>query len=129
MNTEVKSYRDLTYWQFGMELTQIIYQITKKFPADERFGLVSQMRRAVISIPANIAEGYRRGSRKEYRLFLSYSFGSGAELETYLDLSLQLNYITQDEYKLANDKLDHIMRMLNAAISKLITPYSPPITP
>ena len=129
MNKAVTSYKDLTYWKMGMELVVIIYKFTEKFPKSEIFGLTSQIRRASVSIPANIAEGYRRGSRKEYRVFLSYSFGSGAEVETYLDLSLQLNYITHDEYKLAASKLEQIMKMLNVTIHKLTTPYSPQPTP
>lgn len=119
MNMEVSSYRDLIYWKFGRELVKIIYQITETFPKSEIFGLTSQMRRAAVSIPANIAEGYRRGSRKEYRLFLTYSFGSGAELETHLDLSLDLNYINKEQYNKANQKLEQIMKMLNTATSKL----------
>lgn len=129
MNKMVTSYRDLTYWKLGMELVIIIYKFTEKFPKSEIFGLTSQIRRASVSIPANIAEGYRRGSRKEYRVFLSYSFGSGAEVETYLDLSLQLNYITKDDYNLTYSKLEQIMKMLNVTIRKLTTPYSSPPTP
>jgi four helix bundle protein len=126
---EVKSYKDLQYWKLGMELVVMIYKFTEKFPKSETFGLTSQIRRASVSIPANIAEGYRRGSRKEYRVFLSYSFGSGAEVETYLDLCLQLNYITHDEYKLTVAKLEQIMKMLNVTIRKLSTPYSSLTTP
>ena len=102
-----------------MDLVKIIYQITEKFPNSEIFGLTSQMRRAAISIPSNIAEGYRRCNRKEYRLFLTYSFGSGAELETQLDLSLNLNYINKEQYQLANEKLVSIMKMLNVTIRRL----------
>ncbi len=129
MTKEVKSYKDLQYWKFGMELVLIIYKLTEKFPKSEIFGITSQIRRASVSIPANIAEGYRRGSRKDYRLFLTYSFGSGAEVETYLDLCLQLNYITKDEFAVAISKLEQIMKMLNVTIRKLTTPYSPQTTP
>ena len=117
--TIVNSYKDLIYWKFGMELVAIVYKLTDRFPQTELFGLTSQMRRAAISIPANIAEGYRRGSRKEYRMFLGYSFGSGAELETYFDLVLNLSYVNIGEYNIANDKLNQILKMLNSAINKL----------
>lgn len=102
-----------------MDLVVLIYKLTDKFSPKEVYGLTSQMRRAAVSIPANIAEGYRRGSRKEYRLFLGYSFGSGAELETHLEISLRLGYLTDTEYATASGKLGQIMKMLNAAISKL----------
>lgn len=118
---EGASYKNMLFWKLGMELTKNIYKLTQRFPRAEQYGLVSQMRRAAVSIPANIAEGARRGSRKEYRVFLSYSFGSGAELETYLDLCLDLQYITSDEHKLLVNTLDQIMRMLNSAITKLTT--------
>ena len=108
----------------SMELAKDVYTLTQQFPKSELYVLTSQMRRAAVSIPANIAEGYRRGTRKEYRLFLSYSFGSGAELETYLDLSRDLRFIAQAVHDVAVRKLDQIMKMLNSAINKLsTTPY------
>jgi len=119
MNKEVKSYKDLSYWQLGMELTLEIYKLTDNFPKNELYGMTSQIRRCSYSIPTNIAEGYRRGTRKEYKLFLTYSFGSGAELETFLELSLKLNYISNKQYDEVNDKLSQIMKMLNCAIRKL----------
>lgn len=124
MDGQVKSYRDLKYWQLSMGLVTDIYKMTEKFPPKEMYGLVSQIRRAAVSIPSNIAEGYRRGARKEYRLFLTYSFGSGAELETQLEIGLNLKYITSADYQAAIEKLEQIMKMLNATIGKLtITPY------
>ncbi|TET54780.1 MAG: four helix bundle protein, partial [Actinobacteria bacterium] len=76
------SYKDLTVWQLSIDIVEKIYKQTKNFPKSEIYGLSSQIRRCVISIPSNIAEGSRRGSRKEYVQFLQYAYGSGAELET-----------------------------------------------
>jgi len=87
---EIKSYKDLIVWQKAMELVVIIYKVTDTFPDSEKYGLVSQMRKCSISIPSNIAEGRRRGSRKEYQHFLRIAFGSGAELETQTEIVKRL---------------------------------------
>ncbi len=78
---EIESYRDLKVWQRGMSLALEIYKITRRFPKEEKFGLVSQMRRAAISIPSNIAEGKYRSTRKDFTQFLKIAYSSGAELE------------------------------------------------
>lgn len=88
----VAGYRDLKVWQLGMEITERIYHITNSFPSDERFGLTSQMRRAAVSVPANIAEGHARGFTKDYVRFLAVSVGSLAEVETFLELSIRLGF-------------------------------------
>ena len=88
----IQSHRDLTVWQLGMDLTEGVYQLTRAFPKDETYGLSSQVRRAAISVPANIAEGNARSSTKEYLHLLSIAVGSLAEVETYLDLALRLQY-------------------------------------
>ena len=117
---EVTTYKDLIYWKSSKELAILVYKITENFPKMEVFGLASQMRRCAISIPSNIAEGYRRMSRPEYKKFLTYSFGSGAELETQLEISEELGYITDREnFNFVYDKLQQIMKMLNVAIKKL----------
>ncbi|RPI59311.1 MAG: four helix bundle protein, partial [Planctomycetaceae bacterium] len=77
----IRSYKDLQVWQKSMELAGQIYEATQKFPADERFGLTSQLRRAAVSVPSNIAEGYGRGTRKDYKRFLQVARGSLYELE------------------------------------------------
>ena len=87
------SYQDLIVWQRSVDLGIEIYKVTEYFPADERFGLISQMRRAAVSIPSNIAEGKYRRSSKEFAKFLHIAFGSGAELETQLLFSLRLGYL------------------------------------
>jgi four helix bundle protein len=93
----IESYRDLRVWQAGKELVVRIYRITRAFPGDERFGLTSQMRRASVSIPSNIAEGHARESSREYLHHLSIAQGSLAELETQVELSEELGFLDPDE--------------------------------
>src|SRR5713226_9647666 len=90
----LKSYRDLLVWQKAIELAILIYRLSEGFPRTEIYGLTSQIRRASVSVPSNIAEGYGRGSRKEYLQFLLVSQGSLKELETQTILSQRLNYAT-----------------------------------
>ncbi|KKW46444.1 MAG: hypothetical protein A3A43_03440 [Candidatus Liptonbacteria bacterium RIFCSPLOWO2_01_FULL_56_20] len=110
---KTKSFRELTVWQKSMDLVLKIYQQTNNFPQAESYGLTSQMRRAAVAIPSNIAEGYARSHTKEYARFISVAFSSGAELETQLEISKKLSYITDSEHSDAVALLDEIMRMLN----------------
>jgi four helix bundle protein len=87
---DIKSHKDLIIWQRSMDLVESVYRITENFPARENFGLVSQMRRAAVSIPSNIAEGYGRQSTGNYSQFLSIARGSLLELETQIEISLRL---------------------------------------
>jgi len=89
----INTFRDLIAWQKGMELAKLVYRLTQEFPDSERFGLITQMRRAGVSIPSNIAEGYARGTRPEYIRFLRIARGSLAELQTQLILAEQLNFM------------------------------------
>jgi len=115
----MESYRELQVWQRGMGLAVDVYQATSRFPADERFGLVSQARRAASSIPANIAEGWGRGSTKEYIQFLVIARGSLLELETHLILSNRLNFLPSElALKLENES-HQLSKMLNALITSL----------
>ncbi len=102
-----------------MDLVDAVYQLTTKFPKTEVYGLSAQMRRGAISIASNIAEGKRRGTRKDYRHFLYNSFGSGAELETQLEIAKRQKYCKPKDYIRADTLLDEIMKMLNAMIAKL----------
>ncbi|MFA6183761.1 MAG: four helix bundle protein [Parcubacteria group bacterium] len=86
MKNNLNSYRDLIVWQKAMELVTEIYKLTDKFPKEEIYGIVSQMRRCAISIPSNIAEGRRRDGKKDFRRFLIIAYGSGAELETQIEI-------------------------------------------
>jgi len=115
----LNSYRELTVWQKSFDLSKKIYQITTKLPRSEIYGLTSQMRRCVVSIPSNIAEGYTRGHRQEYIQFLRTAFASGAELETQLLLAKELRFINSVEYLNLNDLLTEIMKMLNKLLSVL----------
>ena len=91
----IKSYQELTVWQKSMDLVEAIYLLAKKFPKEETFGLTSQIKRAVVSIPANIAEGYGRTHRGDYLHHLSIARGSLMEVETHLAIALRLNYLPQ----------------------------------
>lgn len=115
----IESYRDLIVWQKAMDLVIKIYRLTDYLPTDERFGLVSQMRRAAVSVPSNIAEGHRRNTRKDYAKFISYAFGSGSELETQLEIVDRLGYIPGPSVGEALDLLTEVMKMLNVLVNKL----------
>lgn len=122
MNTiqfPTKSHEDLFVWQKSIDLCALIYEITNKYVETERFGLTSQMRRASVSIPSNIAEGRRRGSKLDYQRFLRFSFGSGAELETQLEISRRLNLINNTDFERVMNLLSEVMKMLNVMIGKL----------
>ncbi len=116
----IKSYKDLTVWQKSIELVIEIYKLTKNFPKDEIYGLTSQIRRASVSIPSNIAEGFSRKHRKEYSQFIRIAFGSGAELETQLIISKKLKYSNDNEYQKVDSLLIEIMKMLNSLNSALV---------
>ena len=113
------TYKDLVVWQKAMELVVLIYELTEKFPRSELYGLTSQMRRAAISIPSNIAEGRRRGSKKEFLHFLLNAYGSGAELETQLEIAKKLPETRNLDYNKINSLLEEIMKMLNRIIKSL----------
>ncbi|MFZ4704508.1 MAG: four helix bundle protein [Bacteroidales bacterium] len=116
---QVNSYKDLQVWQKSMEIVIAVYSESKMFPANEQYGLVSQMRRSAISIPANIAEGYRRNSSKSYAGFLKIARGSLYELETELLIAEKLNYI-QSENKLSLfTSIEEVGKMLNSLIKKI----------
>lgn len=108
-------YRELTVWQKSMDVVVAIYDFTKKLPDDEKFGLVSQMRRSAVSIPSNIAEGSRRRG-KDGKQFFVIAFASGAELETQLEVTKRLGYGTEKTRVSAEALLSEVMRMLNRMI-------------
>jgi len=113
----LKSYKELIVWQKSMILVKEIYQLTSIFPNDEKFGLISQMRKASISIPSNIAEGWGRLSRKNYIQFLRISRGSLFELETQILITKELKYINDSEA--IENLITEISKMLNSLINKL----------
>ena len=113
----LKSYKELLVWQKSMNMVTQIYDLTKTFPEEEKFGLISQMRRCSVSIPSNIAEGWGRLSRKNYIQFLRISRGSLYELETQILITKQLNYINDSES--VENLIIEISKMLNSLIKKL----------
>lgn len=112
MEDKIRTFRDLKVWQKGMELVKEIYRITTGFPREEQYGLSVQMRRASVSIPSNIAEGFRRQYNKEHKQFLAIALGSCAELETQVAISKELNYIDNDNEQVLLELLDHICGMI-----------------
>lgn len=115
----LKSYKELIVWQKSMELVLLVFDITSSFPKSEQFGLVSQIRRSAVAIPSNIAEGYGRRSKKEFRQFISIAYGSAMELETQLILSRRLKLAQEKEFEKAENLLQEVLKMLNSIISKL----------
>ena len=113
----LKSYKELTVWQRSIELVKEIYKLTNEFPKSEVYGLAIQMRRAAMSIPSNIAEGYLRKSRKEFLQFLRIAYGSSAELETQLIIAKDL--YANVNYQRADSLLEEVQKMLNGIIKKL----------
>ena len=111
---KVRSFKDLLVWQKGMALAKAIYGITRPFPKEEKFGLISQMRRAAVSIPSNIAEGQARHTTKEFILFISHAEGSVAELETQLMLAVDLGYCLPSQVEEAFRLVSDLRNMLNA---------------
>jgi four helix bundle protein len=102
-----------------MDLVLLIYKLTERLPKEEIYGLISQMRRASVSIPSNIAEGSRRSSRKDFRNFLLNAYGSGAELETQLEIAERLQLFKNENYSETKNLLSEVMRMLNSLTSEL----------
>jgi four helix bundle protein len=115
------NYTELLVWQKGMALVKEIYQISRAFPADEKFGLVSQMRRAAVSIPSNIAEGQARHTTGEFVQFVSHAEGSVAELRTQLMIALELGYCTKSNTQRAFQLMAELRKMLNSLRRKLVT--------
>lgn len=114
------AHKNLIVWQKSIDLVKQVYQISLSFPKDETFGLVSQIKRAVVSIPSNIAEGFGRGTKKECKHFVHISLGSAAELETQLIISRELDFISNnDDFESVLQLLDEIIKMLRSLIRSL----------
>lgn len=112
MENTIKSFRDLKIWEKGIELVKKVYLVTKEFPKEEQYGLSSQMRRTSVSIPSNVAEGFRRKHNKEYKQFLNIALGSCAELETQLVIARELEYINENQEKDTIELIYYICRMI-----------------
>ena len=114
-----KSYKDLLIWQKRMVLAKFVYKLSATFPVDERYGLISQVRRAAVSVPSNIAEGQARHTTKEFLQFLSHAQGSLAEVETQLMLSVDLGFARQEGVAEGLREIDEIQKMIIALKRKL----------
>jgi len=112
------SYRDLVVWQKAMDLVDAVYDLTDQFPKEEVYGLIAQMKKAAISMPSNIAEGRRRGTDADFRHFLIIAFGSGAELETQVEIAKRRQFSKKLDFSKVDILLDEIMRILNKMINK-----------
>ena len=115
----VKSYRDLIVWQKGIQLTVLVYQLSKAFPREELYGLTSQMRRAAVSIPSNIAEGARRLNTPEYRHFLGIAKGSNFELQTQLTVARELGFVNETQFDVAEVLSNEVGKMISATLTSL----------
>jgi four helix bundle protein len=116
---KVKDYKDLKVWQKGIEIVDTVFSVTDRFPKDEIYGLTNQMRRAAVSIPSNISEGFVRNHSKEYLQFLYIAVGSCAELDTQLIIAKNRNYVAQENYAALTEGINHEIRMLMSLINSL----------
>lgn len=119
LDSAVHTYKDLIVWQRAMELVVAVYGLTRGFPDGERFGLTTQMRRAAVSIPSNIAEGRTRGTRNDYLQFLRTAFASGAELETQVEIAKRLSLKGASDCDQVDALLNEVMRMLHVMIKNM----------
>lgn len=110
--TDLRLHRKLDVWRMSMDFVKEIYLVTEKFPSSELYGLTSQMRRAVVSIPSNLAEGAARKGSKEFKQFLNIAQGSISELDTQIELALLLGFIDKKNHSELMDKLTQISKML-----------------
>lgn len=115
----IRSHRDLVVWQLGMELAVAVYDLVKSFPKSELYGMTSQLTRAAVSVPANIAEGHARTSRKDYAHFVAIARGSLMETETYLMLAARLGYLSEAQAEPTLQLITRISKMLLSLRNKL----------
>ncbi len=123
----VRSFRDLRVWQLGMELVEDAYSLGRLLPASERYGLVSQIQRAAVSIPSNIAEGHTRQHRGEYVQHLSIAQGSLAELDTQLEISVRLDYVSSDRTDEVCMRIDALGKQLCTLCSSIAVGIAFPV--
>ena len=115
----VQSYKDLIVWQKAMDLVVEVYRLTAKFPADERFGLTIQIRRAAVSVPSNIAEGQGRGPGQDFVRFLNMARGSLQEIDTQLILAVRLGFLPQPAYDPIANQLIEVTKLINGLIRSI----------
>jgi len=115
----LRPHKNLIVWKESIDFVKFIYGLLNKFPSAEKFGIISQIQRATVSVPTNISEGAARHTKKEFIHFLFISSGSLSEVDTLLTISTDLNYITKVEFEAANIKMEKIGSLLNGLIRKL----------
>ena len=116
---KIKDYKDLQIWQKGIDIVDKIYALSDSFPKVELYGLSSQMKKASVSIPSNIAEGFARNHSKEYKQFLYIALGSCAELDTQIIIANRRGYIKNNDLEVLADQINHESRMISSLINKL----------
>ena len=119
MESKIRNFRDLKVWQLGMDIVEDVYAITKNFPKEEIYGLTAQMRRSAVSMPSNVAEGFTRRHNKENVQFLYIALGSSAELETQIEISIRLDYLSKAASDAVLEKINHWCRMTMNLLKKL----------
>jgi len=117
---KIMSFRDLRVWQLAMDLVELVYRLTRSFPKNEIYGLASQIQRAAVSVPSNIAEGHTREHTKEYLHHLSMSQASLAELETQLEIAIRLNYVSLHEARSIAEHAESLGKQLYALRNALL---------
>ena len=121
----MQNYRDLKVWQSAMQLAESVYRITAPFPSHETYGLTSQLRRAAVSIPSNLAEGHARSTTRDYLRFVGIAQGSLAEAETQIELARRLGYVPTDDLRTMLEQTNELGRMLHGLRSALIAKLAP----
>lgn len=119
MGEIIHSHKDLIVWQKSMDLVTLAYDFTADFPRNEMYGLTMQIRRCSVSIPSNIAEGKKRKTQKDYLHFLLIAYGSGAELETQIEIAKRLNFGKIEKIEKIEKLLEEVMKMLNRMTNNL----------
>ncbi len=120
----IQSHRDLTVWQKGMDLVVAVYALAKQFPVEERYGLVQQATRAAVGVPANIAEGHARGTRRDYAHFIAIARGSLMELETHVMIVERLGMVDSKSVAEVLERVSEVSRMLTALRNRLLEPQT-----
>ena len=121
MSETIKSFRDLRIWQKGMELVEKIYKVTGQFPKAETYGLAAQMQRASVSIPSNVAEGFRRRHPREYKQYLNISLGSCGELETQIEIAKRLGYVGEKVCEELVGEIEYVCKMIHTLVKTLVS--------
>jgi four helix bundle protein len=119
INGEIRSFKDLKVWQRSMDIAVVLYKVTNQFPREELYGITAQIRKAAVSVPSNISEGFGRYHNREYKQFLHIALGSCAEMTTQLILAMRLEYVQSATAEKILKEMEEISKMLMALIVKV----------